>query len=296
MERLAACAAVGIAILGGTLAVTPTVAQSALIEPLASRVMLYRAGVVVPLLGSQVARSGDTVVTDATGRAVVTYPDGSTTTLDPSSAITIEYARSSAGDWVIHVEQTVGRVWYAVARTLGLGGRYQVRTPAMASVVRAGSGSFVAADGSTITLPPAGTTLVVVAANAVPTVSPPTPGTPPVVTTVPVPTVSAPTTTDPAPAPVVAPEDKLPFVIVQPVVAPAKAAPTTDDLVIKAATSATPLAREPVAREPLAKEPPAREPLAKETERTCEARDADAGRSGQAVEPKERERARRDRK
>src|SRR5207302_914378 len=84
------------------------------------------------------------------GRARITYPDGSTAQLEQSSEISIEFVRTTAGDYIVRMQQTLGRVWYAVTRTVGSGGRYEVRSGAMASVIRAGSGSYVEVnDGET---------------------------------------------------------------------------------------------------------------------------------------------------
>ncbi|HEV8535517.1 MAG TPA: FecR domain-containing protein [Candidatus Limnocylindria bacterium] len=119
-------------------------AQSALLDALSSRVTLARGGVVDLVTVERVIHSGDTVATDETGNAVITYPDGSTAVLAENSELTVEFVRTTAGDTVVRMQQTLGRVWYAVARTLGSGGRYEVRSPGMASVIRAGSGSYVA--------------------------------------------------------------------------------------------------------------------------------------------------------
>lgn len=152
MGRLAACVVGGTALLFGALAVSaPAAAQSALLDPLATHVTLTHDGVVSDVSTQRVVRSGDTVATDMNGRAVITYPDGSTATLDAGSELTIEFVRTTAGDYVVRAQQTIGRVWYAVAQTIGSGGRYEVHSTAMASVIRAGSDSSVAvaADGTT---------------------------------------------------------------------------------------------------------------------------------------------------
>jgi hypothetical protein len=160
MARVALCGVVGgAAALAVFAASSPTERQSALLRVLSPQVTLARANTVESVPFERVIRSGDTVRTDARGRALVTYPDGSTATLDGSSELTIEFVRTSAGDYLVRMEQTIGRVWYAAARTIGSGGRYEVRSTAMASVIRAGSGSYVAVseDGATSIIATTGT-------------------------------------------------------------------------------------------------------------------------------------------
>ena len=150
--RLGLCGVVGAAAALGVFAISaPTATQAVLLQTLSPQVTLSRDGVPDYVTAELVIRSGDTVRTDVSGRAVVTYPDGSTATLESSSELTIEFVRTSAGDYLVRMEQTFGRVWYAAARTIGSGGRYEVHSAAMASVIRAGSGFYVVvdADGTT---------------------------------------------------------------------------------------------------------------------------------------------------
>ena len=161
--RWGVCVAFGAALFFLLLtAESPAAAQSALLDAISTRVTLARNGAVDEVTTGRVIRSGDTVATDRTGRAVVTYPDGSTALLEESSELTVEFVRTTAGDYVVRMQQTLGRVWYAVARTVASGGRYEVHSAAMASVIRAGSGSFVA-------VLPGGETTVVATAGSVET-------------------------------------------------------------------------------------------------------------------------------
>ncbi len=119
-------------------------AQSALLDAVSTRVTLaHPSGGPALVAVEQIIRSGDTVATNQTGRAVVTYPDGSTALLEENSALTIEFVQTSAGDYVVRMQQTLGRVWYAVTRAVTLGSRYEVHSAGMASVIRAGSDSYV---------------------------------------------------------------------------------------------------------------------------------------------------------
>jgi hypothetical protein len=160
------CVCIG---LGGALVVSffvassPASAQSALLDALSTRVTLAHSGRLADEVASErIIRSGDTVATDATGRAVVTYPDGSTALLEEKSSLTIEFVQTSAGDYVVRMQQTLGRVWYAVTRAVAMGSRYEVRSAAMASVIRAGSDSY-------ITVSPNGETSVITISGTVDT-------------------------------------------------------------------------------------------------------------------------------
>ncbi len=160
------CVCIG---LGGALVLSffvigsPASAQSALLDALSTRVTLeHPGGVADEVAVERVIRSGDTVATDETGRAVVTYPDGSTALLEEKSALTIEFVQTGAGDYVVRMQQTLGRVWYAVTRAVALGSRYEVRSAGMASVIRAGSDSYV-------TVSPNGETTVVTISGTVDT-------------------------------------------------------------------------------------------------------------------------------
>jgi len=160
------CVCIG---LGGALVLSffvigsPASAQSALLDALSTRVTLeHPGGVADEVAVERVIRSGDTVATDETGRAVITYPDGSTALLEEKSALTIEFVQTGAGDYVVRMQQTLGRVWYAVTRAVALGSRYEVRSAGMASVIRAGSDSYV-------TVSPNGETTVVTISGTVDT-------------------------------------------------------------------------------------------------------------------------------
>jgi len=138
-------------------------AQSALLDALSTRVSLAHPSGIANLVSvEEIIRSGDTVATNQTGRAVVTYPDGSTALLEENSSLTIEFVQTNAGDYVVRMRQTLGRVWYAVTRAVTIGSRYEVHSAGMASVIRAGSDSYV-------TVSPSGETTVVTISGTVDT-------------------------------------------------------------------------------------------------------------------------------
>src|SRR5207247_2923638 len=118
------CVCIG---LGGALVLSffvigsPASAQSALLDALSTRVTLEHPGSVADEVAvERVIRSGDTVATDETGRAVVTYPDGSTALLEEKSALTIEFGQTGAGDEGVRVQQTSRRGWHAVESTTAM--------------------------------------------------------------------------------------------------------------------------------------------------------------------------------
>jgi len=164
VARFCVCLGVGGALVLSLLLTSSSAsAQSALLDALATRVTLaHPSGAASEVAVEQIIRSGDKVATNQTGRAVVTYPDGSTALLEENSALTIEFVQTSAGDYVIRMQQTLGRVWYAVTRAVTQGSRYEVHTAGMASVIRAGSDSYVSVS-------PTGETTVVTISGTVDT-------------------------------------------------------------------------------------------------------------------------------
>jgi hypothetical protein len=84
-------------------------------------------------------RARDGVRTDETGRALIVYVDGSTVTLDHLSEIEIASVEMGDRNLIVLMIQTAGRAWYVVQSALSGTSRYEIRTPAAAAVVRAGS-------------------------------------------------------------------------------------------------------------------------------------------------------------
>jgi hypothetical protein len=220
VARVCVCIGVGGAlVLSLLLTSSSAYAQTALLDALSTRVTLaHQSGVAADVAAEQIIRSGDTVATDGFGRAVITYPDGSTALLEQNSALTIEFVQTSAGDYVVRMQQTLGRVWYAVTRAVTLGSRYEVHSAGMASVIRAGSDSYVtvspsgettvvtisgtvdtSAGGVDVTVP-AGSSTTVIAAGAPPLLTTPAPNTQ--LSPVSTPTQTAAPTPTPAPSPI----------------------------------------------------------------------------------------------
>lgn len=96
-------------------------------------------------------RNGDSVRTDGAGHALVTFFDGSTLELEPSTLLTIDTASSSPdGSKTIGLTQTLGRTWASVQKLTHADSRFEIRTPTSTAAVR-GTGFFteVLASGET---------------------------------------------------------------------------------------------------------------------------------------------------
>jgi hypothetical protein len=141
-------AAVGIVLTGVSLAAFAALAsqaqaQSALIDVLAARVTVTHGGAPTEIVGERVVRGGDRIRTDRSGQALITYRDGSTVLVDVDSEIVIELIEADERGVLVRMTQSLGRAWYSLSRTLSVDSRFEVRSAAMASVIRAGSDSYV---------------------------------------------------------------------------------------------------------------------------------------------------------
>lgn len=119
---------------------SPMQSGIALLEPV-SQAVSYRASAATKFTvvsDGAVLRAGDAVRTDSSGRAFITYADGTSLVVEPSSDLVIE-AKTVGGDLLMLVTQNAGRVWYQISRTLSPSARYEVRSGSLAAVVRAGS-------------------------------------------------------------------------------------------------------------------------------------------------------------
>ena len=82
-------------------------------------------------------QQGDVIRTGEGAHAVLTFFDGSVIELEPDSEIRVETLQaSSAGDLLMTMQQTIGRSWHVVSRTLTPNSKYEVRTPAATAAVR----------------------------------------------------------------------------------------------------------------------------------------------------------------
>lgn len=85
----------------------------------------------------EVLTDGDAVHTGPDGRAVLTYFEGSSVTIEPSTDLAIDSATAlSDGSTVVRMTQLAGRTWHVVTKLITGGSKYEVRTPASTASVR----------------------------------------------------------------------------------------------------------------------------------------------------------------
>lgn len=85
----------------------------------------------------EILNAGDSVRTGADGRAVLTYFEGSTVTVEPGTELGIDTATTVPdGGTVVLMTQTVGRTWHVVTKLITGSSKYEVRTPASTASVR----------------------------------------------------------------------------------------------------------------------------------------------------------------
>ena len=94
-------------------------------------------GSFVSATDGEVLVAGDTVRTADGARAVLTYFEGSTVSVEPNSELTIETASSNPdGSTVVVMQQHVGRTWHVVTKLVTGNSKYEVKTPASTASVR----------------------------------------------------------------------------------------------------------------------------------------------------------------
>ena len=85
----------------------------------------------------EVLVAGDTVRTGDGARAVLTYFEGSTVSVEPNTELTIETASSfTDGSTVVVMQQNFGRTWHVVTKLMTGNSKYEVKTPASTASVR----------------------------------------------------------------------------------------------------------------------------------------------------------------
>ena len=133
-------------------------AHSALVQALTARVTVAHGESQLEIVGERVVREGNRIRTDASGQALITYRDGSTVLLDVESELVIELIEADERGLLVRMTQTLGRAWYSLSR-LSVDSRFEVHSAAMASVIRAGSDSYVVVgpDGETTVVVTEGT-------------------------------------------------------------------------------------------------------------------------------------------
>jgi hypothetical protein len=80
---------------------------------------------------------GDTIHTGDGARAILTYFEGSTVSIEPNSELTIETASASSdGSTIVLMQQNFGRTWHVVTKLITGNSKYEVKTPASTASVR----------------------------------------------------------------------------------------------------------------------------------------------------------------
>jgi len=94
-------------------------------------------GAFVTATDGEVLAAGDTIRTGDDARAVLTYFEGSTVTLEPNTELTIDVASSlSDGSTVVIMQQNLGRTWHVVTKLITGNSKYEVKTPSSTASVR----------------------------------------------------------------------------------------------------------------------------------------------------------------
>lgn len=97
----------------------------------------HGAGSFAPASDGEVLTAGDTVRTGDGARAVLTYFEGSSVSLEPNTELTIEDASTlTDGSTIIVMQQNLGRTWHVVTKLVTGNSKYEVKTPASTASVR----------------------------------------------------------------------------------------------------------------------------------------------------------------
>lgn len=170
----------GIAARGGAVAL----AASTTLTVIGGDVQVSHAGgAFASASDGEVLAPGDVIRTGPDTRAVLTYFEGSTVTIEPSSELAIEQALVEPnGDTIVVMAQNLGRTWHVVTKLITGGSRYEVRTPAATASVRGTAFEVAVERGAT-----GGVRTTVIATEGV------------------VAAAAPPTTADPMPEPVIVP-------------------------------------------------------------------------------------------
>jgi hypothetical protein len=90
-----------------------------------------------PALDGEAFANGDVVKSNDSGRAVLTFFDGSSLAVDPGSQVRVVSLNRVAGDGLqVTIEQTFGRTWASVQKLKTPDSKFEVRTPSSTAAVR----------------------------------------------------------------------------------------------------------------------------------------------------------------
>jgi hypothetical protein len=134
---LAFVLALGIGTLGAVSSTTALGASTSLTIVSGDVSVRRGAGAFVPAAGGQILIEGDTIRTGPDARAILTYFEGSTVTIDPGTELRIDNAWTNAdGGTVVVMTQALGRTWHVVTKLMVGSSKYEVKTPASTASVR----------------------------------------------------------------------------------------------------------------------------------------------------------------
>ena len=121
-------------------------------------------GSFVSATDGEVLTAGDTIRTADGARAVLTYFEGSTVSVEPNSELTIDAASAlSDGSTVVVMQQNFGRTWHVVTKLITGNSRYEVKTPASTASVRGTAFQVDSDDEQTVVTTTEGTVVDLVA-------------------------------------------------------------------------------------------------------------------------------------
>jgi hypothetical protein len=90
-----------------------------------------------PALDGELYATGDLVRANVDGRAILTFFDGSSLSVDPGSQVkVVELNRVSTDGIQVTIEQSLGRSWQSVQKLKTPDSRFEVRTPSTTAIVR----------------------------------------------------------------------------------------------------------------------------------------------------------------
>lgn len=90
-----------------------------------------------PALDGEIFATGDVVRANENGRAVLTFFDGSTVSVDPRSRVMVRsLTKTSSGGLQLELEQTAGRTWASVSKLATGDSKFTIKTPSMTALVR----------------------------------------------------------------------------------------------------------------------------------------------------------------
>src|SRR3989442_10906792 len=132
------CIAIALSMIGGAGGAGQALGASSAIPVRGGDVRIGRvSGDVTAATDGDLLAAGDSIETAADGRAVVTFFEGSTVEIEPSSTLSVDTLSVDAGGGtVVLMTQAVGRTWHVVTKLLTGSSRYEVRTPASTASVR----------------------------------------------------------------------------------------------------------------------------------------------------------------